>query len=87
MITFEDLEFKDRRYGNIKQALMYFENGYGISVICGDGTYCSNDGSNYEVAVMKGSKVAFDTPITDDVLTYQTPEQITEVMKKIRALT
>lgn len=84
MKTFEDLEFKDREFTNIKQARMDFENGYGISVVCGNGTYCSNDGSNYEVAVMKDGKVIYNTPITDDVLSYQTPEQITAIMKEIQ---
>ena len=84
MKTFEDLEFKDRRFDNIKQARMDFENSYGISVIFGEGTYCDNDGSNYEVAILRNGKITYNTPITDNVLSCQTPEQITAIMKEIQ---
>ena len=84
MKTFEDLEFKDRRFDNIKQARMDFENGYSISVIFGEGTYCDNDGSNYEVAILRNGKITYNTPITDNVLSCQTPEQITAIMKEIQ---
>jgi hypothetical protein len=84
MKTFEDLEFKDRRFDNIEQARMDFENGYSISVIFGEGTYCDNDGSNYEVAILRNGKITYNTPITDNVLSCQTPEQITAIMKEIQ---
>lgn len=91
MKTFEDLEFKDRSIGSnifglgdIKRARMDFENGYGISVIYEEGTYCDNDGSNYGVAVMKDGTVTFNTPITDSILSYLTPEQITAIMREIQ---
>lgn len=64
---------------------MNFNNGYGISVVCGNPfLYCSED--TYEVAVLKDNKLCYDTPITDDVLGYQTRKDVTNIMKQIQSL-
>lgn len=81
MITFKDLVF---RYDNgIIQARINFNNNYGISVVNGPNFYCDQD--TYEVAVLRNNCLYYDTPITDDVLGYQTPEDIDEIMKELQS--
>ena len=85
MKTFKDLVFKKHKYfPNGTQARLDFSNGYGISVVTGEGAYQSD--GNYEVAVMKGRGLCYDTPITDDAIGHQTEEHVTEIMAKIQAL-
>lgn len=61
-----------------------FENGYGASVI--DDGYGRNEGL-YELAVLgPDGAIAYDTPITDDVLGYLTDEQVGEALARIEAL-
>ena len=92
MKTFEDLVFTNRRgpFSMIDtQALMFFDNGYGISVITGEGAY-SDDQCPYEAAVLKGNQtewnICYDTPITDDVLGFNDAHRITAIMKQIQEL-
>lgn len=65
-----------------QQAIVNFDNGYGISVINGQDAYC--DGDTFEVAIVKDGRICYDTPLTCDVLGYQTPEDITDVMKTLQ---
>ena len=95
MKTFKDLEFKDKfskevialmpNLSDAIQAFMSFDNGYGISVISGYGSYSSKS-EPYEVAVFKGDEICYSTHITDDVIGYQTEEGVTEIMKQIQEL-
>ena len=96
MKQFKDLEFKPHLSGIGKHALMFFKNGYGVSVVrfelmggFGYGSYTNNE-SEWELAVLFGNKDAWDitynTPITDDVMGYQSNEQVTETMKKVQKL-
>lgn len=94
MKTFEDLQFKEhamvKAYRNIgvekraTHAVMNFPNGYGISVICGEDFY-SNGKDEYEVAVLQEGCLCYSTPITDDVLGYQTKEEISKIMKELQS--
>ena len=89
MKTFYHLHFKSRRdfFGG-QRAVMFFKNGYGVSVIAGDHAY--SDDNTYELAVLKGnaknSELTYDTPITSDVLGWQSPEDITNAMAQVQAL-
>lgn len=94
MKTFNDLEFKKRELLfeediTNEQALMFFPNGYGVSVLLGKKFY-SNGIDTYELAVMIGNEEEYDlcynTPITNDVLGYLTAEEVTEIMRKIQEL-
>lgn len=90
MKKFEDLKFVEKKNGfGGEIAVMFFENGYGISVICGHGAYAS-DNAPYECAVMIGdeydSSFCDTTPITNDVIGYQTKQDVTEVMAQIQKL-
>lgn len=90
MKSFKDLIFKPHPYSKIyeqigKQAIMNFENGYGVSVLLGDMFY-SNGIDTYELAVLKNGHLCYDTPITDDVLGHKSKEQISEIMRLVQEL-
>jgi hypothetical protein len=85
MKTFKNLEFKNHPMGHGVQALIYFDNGYGASVVRSEHTYGGSDGL-YELAVLKNGNITYDTPITDDVIGYLTEEGVTEYLQKIQEL-
>jgi hypothetical protein len=40
----------------------------------------------YELAIFKDGEICYDTPITDDVIGYLRPEDVTDVMIKVQQL-
>lgn len=62
-----------------------FENGYGASVIRNSMSYGHQTGL-FEVAVLKGTELCYDTPVTSDVLGWQTFEDVLAVLAQIAAL-
>lgn len=87
MKTFKDLTFEPHPVwkGGL-QARMDFPNGFGISVITGaPGMYCNS--GTYEVAVLKNGICCYSTPLTDNVLGYQTKEEVSKVMEAIQGFT
>lgn len=86
MKTFEDLEFSLPLcpIGINTQAVMEFPNGWGLLVINGEYAHC--DENTFEVAVLWQGELDYSTEITDDVLRYQTPGEITEIMKKLQEM-
>lgn len=96
MKTFKDLEFKPHELSRFaekgaKHARIFFPNGYGVSVLFG-GDFYSNGVDTYELAVLrkcengKGYLVDCNTPITEDVLSYITEDEVTEAMIKVQKL-
>ena len=94
MKEFNDLLFKEHPNGFGFQSVMKFENGYGVSVVCGSFYYCSpredlyaaSMYDTYEVAVLKDGSLCYDTPITDDVMGHLTTEEVSDVMKQVQSL-
>ena len=90
-MTFDDLEFGARSAGLPGvQALVFFSNGYGASVIRGYGSYGVDD-ELYELAVVKTTEddswdLCYDTEITDDVLGHLSEEEITSYLQRIEGL-
>lgn len=90
-LDFTDLIFDNKRFigdlrmKNHKQAIKCFFNGYGVSVLFGNSFY-SNGVDTYEVAILKDGHLCYSTPITDDVLPYQTKEEVSDIMKKVQML-
>lgn len=71
----------------VKQYIFNFSNGYGASVSVVGGYNRYGDGKNaFELAVLKHGEICFDTPITNDVLAYQTAEEIETTLNAIQKL-
>ena len=87
MKTFKDLEFKEHpnHIGGV-QARIQFDNGFGASVVKTPHTYGGDKGL-YELAVLDSNgSLTYATPITDDVIGYLRPEDVTDVLAKIQQL-
>lgn len=63
----------------------HFSNGWGASVICGPHTDGGQEGL-FEIAVLRGDRICYDTDITDNVLGYQTHQNVHDVLERIKAL-
>lgn len=89
MKTFEDLVFVDELVGGKKlrsRSYMIFENGYGVCVVKSPYSYGGQRGL-YELAVLdKDSFVTYETPITDYVICFLKPEDVTKHMIEIQQL-
>jgi len=90
MITFDDIQFKPHGLGEGQHGLIFFPNGYGLSVVnyraFGGGSYTSSK-DDWEVAIIYGDKdrweITYNTPITNDVLGYQTKEDINKLIVSV----
>lgn len=82
--TFEDLKFypHENAFCFDSHAVLEFPNGYGLSVVNGECAHC--DKNTYEVAILWRGEIDYSTDLTDDVLSYQTPEDITKVMENYK---
>ena len=85
MKTFNDLDFQPMQFDVGIQARIYFDNGYGASVIKSPHSYGGNQ-DLYELAVIKDDAICYDTPITDDVLGYLTEDDVTKYLRQIQEL-
>lgn len=88
MKTFKDLEFKPNPVDPLMgiSSRIYFDNGYGVSVAKGMYTYGGKDGL-YELAVLDSKgEIDYTTSITNDVIGYLRPEDVTDVMVKVQQL-
>lgn len=91
-MKFKDLEF-NKREGFIcdagVNAKIFFNNGYGASIIKGFGTY-GNEEDLYELAVLKGNKdkwgIVYDTDITDDVIGHLSEKEVEKYLNKIEKI-
>ena len=82
---------RNASHGSIRKSNQYqktytFDNGYGASVICKQGSYGNTDGL-FEVAVIDiNGDLCCDTPITDDVIGYLNFQGVADVLKEIESL-
>jgi hypothetical protein len=87
MKTFKDIEFKPNpmgaEYGIVSRT--QFDNGYEVSVVKSPHSYGGDKGL-YELAIFKDGDICYDTPITDDVIGYLRPEDVTDVMERVEKL-
>ena len=87
MKTFKDLEFNPHpnHLGGV-QARIYFDNGYGASVVKTPHTY-GGDMGLYELAVFgKDGHITYDTPVTNDVEGYLSEDAVTKLLEQIQEL-
>jgi hypothetical protein len=89
MMKFTDLQFKPHRITDGVQAVHFFENSYGISVVKFPGSY-GYEQDLYEVEVLKGTpddyELCYNTPVTDDVLGHRDEQDIENIMEEVQAL-
>jgi len=87
MKTFKDIRFKTNPmgadFGIVSRTK--FDNGYEVSVVRSEHSYGGNKGL-YELAIFKDGEICYDTPITDDVIGYLRPEDVTDVMERVEKL-
>ena len=88
MKKFEDLEFDkltDPFMSGVRSRMM-FENGFGVSVVSHTYSYGGKDGL-FEVAVLdKDGDLTYNTPVTNNVVGYLTPDEVTEIMEEVQKL-
>lgn len=88
-MTFDDLKFNPRDSIGGVHALAFFDNGYGVSVVRGFGTYGGESGL-YELAVLKGDSstwdLCYDTEVTSDVEGYLTESAVTRLIGQVETL-
>ena len=87
MKQFKDIVFKANPMGDDFGIVSrtQFDNGYEVSVVKSPYTYGGDKGL-YELAIFKDGEITYATPITDDVMGYLRPEDVTDVMAKIQKL-
>ena len=73
------------QFNRYEEWIFNFNNGYGASVITGSIVYC-NEKKPFELAVLKHGKICYDTPITDDVISYLTSNEVYELLDRIEQL-
>jgi hypothetical protein len=87
MKQFKDLEFIEHpsHMGGV-QSRIQFDNGYGASVVKTPYTYGGDNGL-YELAVLDSEgHLTYATSVTNDVIGYLRPEDVTDVLAKIQQL-
>lgn len=88
-MKFADLQFEHDEGG--ESAFHFYDNHYGVSVIRGPYTHGGRQGL-YELAVIymgpedKYSELVYDTPVTNDVEGYLTPDDVTRLMEQVSQL-
>lgn len=64
-----------------------FANGYGVSAVDRDSSpIASASPGTVEVAVLHGTRLCYATPVTGDVLGYQTPDDLDRIIAEVEAL-
>lgn len=86
MTTIDELAWQSHSSGlDGERAKVTFPNGYGASVLRG-GQFYTADGT-YEIAVLgPNGDIAYDTPITSDVLGYLSEDEANQALADIEAL-
>jgi hypothetical protein len=90
-MNFTDLKFESHPYFKDDgiQAVHFFSNGYGVSVVRFPGSYGFQD-DLYEVAILQGTpdkyELCYDTFITEDVLGHQDETDINNILKEVQTL-
>lgn len=87
MKTFKDIIFKSNPmgadFGIVSRTKL--DNGYEVSVVKSEYSYGGDKGL-YELAIFKDGDICYDTSITDDVIGYLRPEDVSDVMERVQKL-
>lgn len=83
------IDVKVRSLNGGVQTLVFFDNGYGASVVQHKYSY-GGDRGLFEIAVIIGNtdrwNICYSTDITDDVLGYLKDSDVADVLEQISAL-
>ena len=86
MKEFKDLDFKLTPRGDGIQAIMKFDNEFGVSVVKSKYSYGGDKGL-YEMAILNiNGEITYDTEITEDVLGYLEPDDVTKYMIDVQRI-
>ena len=88
MKTFKDLEFviMTDPFMPGKKSRIYFDNGYGASVVSHTFSYGGKLGL-YELAVLKDDELHYDNPVANgDVVGYLSEDEVSELMIEVQKL-
>ena len=81
MAITKDAKFTDHSNSHMQRIRIMFPNGYGASIIKGDGSY------GVELAVITDEGLCYDTDITDDVIgNIENLEELNGYLERIKAL-
>jgi hypothetical protein len=84
--TFEDIDFERNEDLDGVVGRIMFDNGFGASIVRHIMSYGGKLGL-YELAILdKEGDLTYDTPVTNDVIGYLTPEKVTNYLIKIQEL-
>jgi urease gamma subunit len=88
--TSNTVEFKDlvfNKASHVKQAIVWFDNGYGASIVTSELIMGARNG-HYELAVLdKGTNnILYNTEITDNVLNFLSEDEVSKVLVRIKNL-
>ena len=68
------------------QKIYKFDNRFGASVVCNFGTYGAKEGL-FEIAVLDSNgEIAYNTPISGDVIGWCDFADVADILNKIKAL-
>jgi hypothetical protein len=91
-MNFSDLKFEEFQETGAHSgihALVFFNNGFGASVVKSDFSY-GGKGGLYELAVIMGDEdvweITYESGITIDVLGYLTEEDVERYLKQIEQI-
>lgn len=81
--------FSSKKLHGGRQMKIFFMNGYGASIVRHRFSY-GNESGLFDSAVLRGdrinSDIAYDTPITDNVLGHLSEEEVFSYLRKIKDL-
>jgi hypothetical protein len=94
MKTFKDIDFQPHSVGDGLSGKIFFDNGYGVSVVRFKiydrySSYTNNE-NEWELAILFGNEkkweLTYNTPITNDVIGWLSEDEVTDIMKKVQEL-
>lgn len=85
--NYEPIEDLSGHFPSFSKLLYHYEfkNGYGASVLRSSYSF-GGDRGLFELAVLKGGDICYNTPITNDVIGYLTADEVTEYLQQIEKL-
>lgn len=81
---YKGMTMKSQVFNGGLQRIYNFANGYGASVVNHKGSY--GYPNKWELAVLKGESICYDTPVTNDVIGHLSGDDVLPLLEKIRAL-